>query len=842
MYTSTQPEINDIEEYVKKRISKSLSENDKIYCDRNISLKDCEEEINAMKINKSPGLDGLPVEFYRIFWNQIKYNFYCAVVEIYKSGYMAPSMRTAVLSLLFKKEDRQLMKNYRPISLLNCDYKIIAAILAKRLQTVLCKIINENQSGYLKGRFIGNNIRLTCDIFEYAEIFNKPGAIIMLDYEKAFDTLEWPFIISVLKHSNFGDYFINWIKILYKNPNFCVKNNGWISSTCQMTRGIRQGCPVSALLFVLAAEILANSIRTNLKIEGFSFRDADKIQDIKISQYADDTCLLLTNKSGIEESLREIKQFSVLAGPKLNMEKTVGIWLGPWKNNSENFLGITWTKNAVRYLGIYIGHNEQEVNRLNWDKKISNLQLLLKSWKQRNLTLLGKVTVLKSLALSNFVLNGSVLAVSQGIINHINKCVYNFLWNKNERIKRNVLISNFEDGGIRMPDIDSIFSSLKAVWILRLIEKRVPSYEILNCYLQKYGLNILLCSKANVTKEKLFDIMKILPTFYKQVFLSFYRCKSQSPLNEMTNDTILRQFIWGNHLFMHQGKTLCFKSWIKSNILYVNDLFSDQNRLLTSEEMYDKLKYKQNWLAEYSIIKKTFRNMNSKLSSFINIKPIQKVTLTVDNKETVIKGAKSKYFYNLLIKKKCEKSYIQQMWKRKLNLDEYIIPWSKIFTQQIQKYPIKKIAEFNLKLIHNILPCSAAVAKWNKNVLSTCSYCNVRDDICHMLYSCQLIMQLWQMFSSVMQIRVEWKHLVLGYKVYEDGKVYKEINFLLSYICYSIFKYTIGCRINNNIQTKSGAIFIVKQDLEQLRECQVYLKSKIIQLIDLQKLINSFSH
>ena len=95
---------------------------------------------------------------------------------------------------------------------------------------------------------------------------------------------------------------------------------------------------------------------------------------------------------------------------------------------------------------------------------------------------------------------------------------------------------------------------------------------------------------------------------------------------------------------------------------------------------------------------------------------------------------------------------------------------------------------------------------------------------------------------KIMQIRVEWKHLVLGYKVYEDGKVYKEINFLLSYICYSIFKYTIGCRINNNIQTKSGAIFIVKQDLEQLRECQVYLKSKIIQLIDLQKLINSFSH
>ena len=86
-----------------------------------------------------------------------------------------------------------------------------------------------------------------------------------------------------------------------------------------------------------------------------------------------------------------------------------------------------------------------------------------------------------------------MLAVSQDIINRINKCVYNFLWNKNERIKRNVLINNFENGGIRMPDTDSIFSSLKAVWILRLVEKgHLHNYDILNSFLQKYGVNILL--------------------------------------------------------------------------------------------------------------------------------------------------------------------------------------------------------------------------------------------------------------------------------------------------------------------------------------------------------------
>ena len=158
----------------------------------------------------------------------------------------------SVITLLFQKADKNLLGNYRPISLTNTDYKIVAVIFAKRLQKVLDSIISQNQSAYVKGRFIGINARLTCivDIFEYCENLGEESFLLFLDFHKAFDSVEWSFLFETLKCFNFGDYFIKWMQILYNNPMFRLKNNNWLSKTCFMQRGIRQGCPVSAILFL----------------------------------------------------------------------------------------------------------------------------------------------------------------------------------------------------------------------------------------------------------------------------------------------------------------------------------------------------------------------------------------------------------------------------------------------------------------------------------------------------------------------------------------------------------------------------------------------------------------
>lgn len=138
-----------------------------------------------MKLNKSPGLDGLTVEFYRQFWDKLKF----LVEDVLHTGYdkqrLSYSQRTSILTLIFKKGDPLLLENYRPISLLNVDFKLLSYVLAQRLKKVLPKIINEDQTGYVKNRFIGFNLRQIQDVIDYADTCNIEGASLFVDFYKS---------------------------------------------------------------------------------------------------------------------------------------------------------------------------------------------------------------------------------------------------------------------------------------------------------------------------------------------------------------------------------------------------------------------------------------------------------------------------------------------------------------------------------------------------------------------------------------------------------------------------------------------------------------------------------
>lgn len=278
-----------------------LSENDKKYCENFPTLQECAEAVNGMKNNKSPGMDGLPVEFYKMFWKNIRNFLYEAISQIYIEEELTSTQKCSVLSLIHKKGESDKLENYRPISLTNCDYKIIAFIFARRLQKLIDKLISRNQSGYIKGRYIGNNARLILDIFDYCENTNTEGILLFADFQKAFDSVEWNFLIKSLEKFNFGNNFIKWINILYTNPNFCIKNNGWISKKCKMYRGIRQGCPVSAILFLFVMEILNEKINSSNSIRGFRIENMEK--EIKCIQHADDSTFPLRDISSLEKAI-----------------------------------------------------------------------------------------------------------------------------------------------------------------------------------------------------------------------------------------------------------------------------------------------------------------------------------------------------------------------------------------------------------------------------------------------------------------------------------------------------------------------------------------------------------
>ena len=147
-----------------------------------------------MEMGKSPGTDGLPAEFNKVLWNNVSTHLLASLNSSFSKGHLSILQRRGLITLIPKiNKPQQFFKNWRPMSLLNCDYKIAAKAVATRMKRVLPDIINSDQTGFLKGRAIGENVRLLNSVISYAEQQNVPGMILFIDFEKAFDTLEWKF-------------------------------------------------------------------------------------------------------------------------------------------------------------------------------------------------------------------------------------------------------------------------------------------------------------------------------------------------------------------------------------------------------------------------------------------------------------------------------------------------------------------------------------------------------------------------------------------------------------------------------------------------------------------------
>ena len=253
------------------------------------------------------------------------------------------------------------------------------------MQKVISSIINFDQKGYINGRFGGENVRLVEDILSYTNDKNKPGAMIFLDFAKAFDSIDRNLIFKILEKFGFGTSLINLIKVIYKDTECMVTNNGWISERFKMKCGVRQGCPLSALLFILVVEIMAINIRNNNLCKGIELPKIDDDNDytVKITQLADDTVIFTQDETSLKYFFSEIELFCEMSGLKLNKEKTIGVWIGSNKNNVATPYNITWTKEPVKFLGIFVGYDKQTCNKKNWDDKVIDLQKILKLWEKR---------------------------------------------------------------------------------------------------------------------------------------------------------------------------------------------------------------------------------------------------------------------------------------------------------------------------------------------------------------------------------------------------------------------------------------------------------------------------
>ena len=358
------------------------------------------------------------------------------------------------------------------------DQPVFAKMLANRLKKCIHNLIHSDQSGFLKGRNIGSNIRLMLDIIDYTDFNDIPGAIVLLDIEKAFDSVNHNFLFQVLNHFNFGDQFISWIKTIYSCRKSYVINNGFLTDPIDMARGIFQGCPISPYLFLLIIETMAISVRQNKNIKGIPVEGSE----LKISLLADDsTCFLDGSSDSFNHLFTTLNSFAKRSGCKVNLSKSNAIWIGT-KKGSQYFPflneGLIWKSNQFKALGINFSINTGSMYNLNYRVKLNQIESVLNCWRTRNLTLIGKICVIKTLLLPQLLYLFSVLCIKipKQFFKDLDKMFYRFIWNGGrDRVKRVYVCNHYEYCGLQMIDPYNFSFAQKMTWVKLLLDNQFES-------------------------------------------------------------------------------------------------------------------------------------------------------------------------------------------------------------------------------------------------------------------------------------------------------------------------------------------------------------------------------
>ena len=370
------------------------------------------------------------------------------------NGELSASQRQAIIRLIEKKDtDKTKIANWRPISLLNVDLKILSKTLANRLKLVLDKIIMSNQTAYVKDRFIGEAGRLLSDIIETTDELRIGAILVTVDFQKAFDSLNHNFIIESCRKFGIPEEMTAWIELLLKNQESCVINSGTTTKYFRLERGARQGDPIAAYLFIIALEMLFIMIKKNDSIKPLELCNSAFLY----SAYADDISFFLQDEASVKALFEIIQIFSRYSDLKPNYSKCEVAGIGTLKGVFWALCGlksVDLTQSTIKILGLHYSYNTTLKNENNFSDTVSKIENLLRVWRQRKLTLEGKITIFKTLGISKIVYNAYLSYVPEFTITALKQIQNSFLWNgKRAKIKQDTLCNSYKKGGLQSVDI-----------------------------------------------------------------------------------------------------------------------------------------------------------------------------------------------------------------------------------------------------------------------------------------------------------------------------------------------------------------------------------------------------
>ena len=769
---------------------------------REITFHEIALALKDMKNNKSPGPDGFTVEFFKFFFCDIG-NFYVrSINEGLNHGKLSITQYQGVITCIPKGDKpKQFLKNWRPISLLNVSYKILSSCIALRIQKVLPNIIHNSQKGFMKGRYIGENIRLLYDILAYTKAENLPGLIITIDFEKAFDSVSWCFIEKALVFFGFPDKIVHWFKTLYRNPTSCITFNGQYSQWFKLERGCRQGDPISPYLYLICAEIMSLMFRKNDNIKGIKLKEEETL----ISLFADDTTIFLDgSENSFHNTVRMLDAFSSMSGLKVNNDKTQIVWIGSSINCGIKYMtdrNFVWDPGTFQNLGITFTVNINDIVHLNFGDKIDEVKRDLCKWKRRNLTPIGKITLIKTLVMAKLTYLLINLPDPPPIfLEEIDNLITRFLWGgKTNKIRKSTTYKSYDKGGLKMYNIYSSLAAFKISWLKRLENRDAADCLSLKLYpclnnLKKYGNYYTEKNMKDISNPFWHDVLKHLNQLMK------------TPIRINNEDiySLLDEPIQYNTNLKRGNQVIIKKEWIENNIITIRDITDDENSTLMDFNSF-KTKYintRNTHFLNFNGITHTIKQFLASVKNNPNNKHICSFWVW-----DTIKNGNSK------IREALENDENPPTATLKWNIKFPNLNWKTIFIKCFKTTIDTQLQWFQARIIHRILPTRRYLHMCKIVNSPHCLLCiNQEETLIHLFWECNVVKKFWQDLENILRnkctnsARFSFSLELIIFGTSPLIKTDKVIEFIILFAKFYIYK----CRFQDNIPNCPSYIINLK--------------------------------
>ncbi|XP_062005969.1 uncharacterized protein LOC133723163 [Rosa rugosa] len=434
--------------------------------------------VNSMDDYSAPGPDGNSGCFFKQCWSVVGSEVVQAVQHFFISGTIIPHFNSIVVILIPKKQEADRIADFRPIALANFVFKIITKIIATRLSPIVARIVSPNQSAFITGRSVADPIILTSECINLLDIKCKSGNIALkLDISKAFDTLDWDFLLRVLKAFGFSAVFINWIECILKSAYLAVLVNGQSCGFFTCSRGIRQGDPLSPILFCLAEEVLSRGL-SNLVDRGV---------------WTDWPAQ--ASSRGIRRLMRFLNEYACNSGQAVNKAKSL-VFLGKYARPREviikRLLGFREGSLPFTYLGVPVfqGRPKAIYFRAIADK----VKCKLSSWKGLQLSQAARLQLISATIQSLLIYCFQVYEWPRSLLLKVQSWTRNFFWTgdplktSSNLIAWSLCCTPKDQGGLGLKDLFHLNKSLllKRGW--EVVMGVSPSASFLQARFLRSGL------------------------------------------------------------------------------------------------------------------------------------------------------------------------------------------------------------------------------------------------------------------------------------------------------------------------------------------------------------------